>query len=406
MPSTRTSTRSPAFRLAGFRVVVSWSALVVFALIAWSLASSVLPAGFPGQAPGAYWAAGLGAAFLFLAGLLAHELAHALVARRSGGPQVQEITLWLFGGLARVQGEMPSPGVELRVAAAGPAASLLVGGVFLAAAALAGVAGAPPLLGGALLWLAVMNLALAVFNLIPGAPLDGGRILRAVLWRLRGDPTRAALTAARAGRAAGLLLVGVGLLQLVVGATLGGLWTALVGWFLMGAAGAEASQARVRAGLHGLLAGEVMAPVAAVGPAWFTVDAFLDDWAPRHPAPAWPLQRFDGGPAGVVAAQALRLVPPADRSRVRVAELAVPAAEVPVARPEEPAAELALRLAAAGRGVALVLAGGRPVGVVTASGLAAAARRARPGAPPGSGVGQGPGAGTAWAARPGSGLPR
>jgi Zn-dependent protease len=378
MPSRQA--RSPALTLAGFRVVISPSALVAFALIAWSLAARVLPAGYPGYTPATYWLAGLAAATLFVAGLLLHELAHALVARRAG-VETREITLWLFGGLARIRGELPSPGVELRVAAAGPAASLLLAGGFLAAAAAAELAGAPPLAGGSLLWLAAMNAVLAVFNLIPGAPLDGGRILHALLWRLRGDPAGAALRAAQVGRAVGLLLAGLGLLQLLVGSGLGGLWTALLGWFLVGAAGGEAELARVTTRLGGLRVRDVMAGDPAVGPGWFTVDAFLDGWAARHPAPAWPLQHFDGRPAGVVGAEALRLVPAGDRGGVRVVELAVPPEELPTAGPDEPAAELARRLATSRRGLALVLDGGRPVGVVTARQLAAATRRGQPPGP-------------------------
>jgi Zn-dependent protease len=385
MPSR---SRQPAVEVAGFRVAISWSALAVFALITWSLATRALPGSFPGHPPTGYWLAGLTTAALFVAGLLAHELAHAVVARRAG-LQVDDITLWLLGGVARIRGEMPSPQVELRVAAAGPVASLLVAALLLAAAVVLGLVGAPPLASGAALWLAAMNGLLAVFNLIPGSPLDGGRILRAILWRVRGDPARAAILAARVGRGAGLLLAGVGLFQLfVAGDSLGGLWTTLVGWFLAGAARREGELATVRAGLGGLRARDVMAPDPPTGPAWFTVDAFLDGWAARHPRPAWPVQDFDGRLAGVVTMDSLRLVPPADRSRVRVADMAVPARELPTAAPDEPAAELAGRLAAAGRSLALVVDGGRPVGVVTAARLAAAARwgqRRPPAAPTGTG---------------------
>jgi Zn-dependent protease len=371
MPSRN---RQPAVQVAGFRVVVSWSALAVFALVTWSLGTGALPASFPGHSPTAYWLAGLATAVLFVAGLLAHELAHAVVARRAG-LQVDDITLWLLGGVARIRGEMPSPQVELRVAAAGPAASLLVAALLLAAAVGLGLLGAPPLAGGAALWLAAMNGLLVVFNLIPGSPLDGGRILRAILWRVRGDPARAAIVAAAVGRAAGLLLAGLGLFQLfAAGSSLGGLWTALVGWFLAGAAGREGELARMRAGLGDLRVHEVMTPDPPTGPAWFTVDAFLDGWAARHPGPAWPVQDFDGRLAGVVAMESLRLVPAADRSRVRVADVAVPARELPAAVPDEAAAEVAGRLAAAGRSLALVVDGDRPVGVVTAARLAAAAR--------------------------------
>ncbi|MGV9536097.1 M50 family metallopeptidase [Streptosporangium sandarakinum] len=172
---------------------------------------------------------------MFFASLLAHELAHALVARRAG-VSVKSITLWLLGGVTEFDGEVGSPRAELRISLAGPVTSALVAGAALAVAAAArGV----PVVWSALVWLATVNGVLAVFNMLPGAPLDGGRVLHAVLWWRCGDRERADRVAARAGQSLGMALIAAGVVQTLVWSPMGGLWTALVGWFLSGSARSE-----------------------------------------------------------------------------------------------------------------------------------------------------------------------
>jgi Peptidase family M50 len=138
---------------------------------------------------------------------------------------------------------------------------------------------------GILSWLALMNLLLAVFNLLPGSPLDGGRVLQAILWRLHGDRTRAALTAARVGQGLGVALIGLGLVGFFFAANLGALWTALIGWFLLGSARSRAHTASLRASLGERRVAEVISPYPVIGPAWFTVDGFLERFAPYHRHP-------------------------------------------------------------------------------------------------------------------------
>jgi Zn-dependent protease len=354
-------------RIAGIPVGASWSVLLIAALFAWSLAGSILPGLAPGLAPSAYWLAGAVATGLFLGSLLAHEVGHALVARRAG-LRVRGITLWLLGGVAQLEDEPASPRDDLRVAIVGPAVSLaLAVGFGVAAAGLAAL-GVPSLVVAALGWLAVANVALAVFNLIPAAPLDGGRVLRALLWRRHGNRTRAAVTAATAGQVAGGILIAYGLLGVVTGWGIGTLWTVLVGWFLLAAARQEREQTVVRHGLVGLRVGDIMTPTRVLAPAWFTVDALLRDqaaaWHPAGAPTALPLRTFDGQPAGVVTIAALESVPPAQRHLVRAGDVAVPAWAVAVARPDEPLSGLLDRLRG-GAGIAVVVAGGELVGVVS-----------------------------------------
>ena len=185
-------------KVAGIPVGAHWSVLVVLLLVAEGMAMVVLPELVPDHSPVAYWLAGLLTALIFLGSLLAHELAHALVAR-TYGLSVQRITLWMLGGVSLLGGEPPTPRADLRVALAGPLASVAVA-VGSAALAMAGqVLGAPDLAVATAAWLATMNAVLSVFNLLPGAPLDGGRVLRAFLWRRLGDRDRAEIAAARSG---------------------------------------------------------------------------------------------------------------------------------------------------------------------------------------------------------------
>ncbi|HZD00466.1 MAG TPA: site-2 protease family protein [Actinomycetes bacterium] len=365
--------RRPAtFNLGGFRIGFDWSILVVLALISWSLATRLLPLGFPGYSDGAYWTAALAAAGLFLGSLVAHELSHAVTARRAAGVEVEDITFWLFGGVARIRDELPTPRLQLLVAGVGPLTSLVLGAALWGTALLLGAAGAGTLVVGSLRWLALMNVTLAVFNLIPGSPLDGGRVLHAILWRRHGDRNRAAVTAARVGQGLGAALIGLGLLGFVFAANAGALWTTLIGWFVLGAARSEAQVASLRASLGECRVREVMSPDPVVGPAWFTVEGFLERFAPYHRHLAFPVQEFDGRLAGMVSLDVLRRLPPGQRSLVRVSELARPLSTVVTAHPDGSAVELAARLAASRQSLALVLDQDRLVGVVSPTDLARA----------------------------------
>lgn len=364
--------RATTITLGGFRVGFDWSVLIVLGLVAWSLASQILPSGFPGHSSEAYWIAALAAAGLFLGSLVLHELSHAIAARRVAGVEVEDITFWLFGGVARIRGELPTPRLQLLVAGIGPLTSLMLGVVFWGVAVLLAQLGAGSLVAGTVLWLGVMNGTLALFNLIPGSPLDGGRVLHAILWRLRGDRSRAALTAARVGQGVGALLVGIGVLGFVLAGNAGGLWTSLVGWFVFGAARAEGQIAALRIGLGDSRVRDVMSTQPVVGPAWFTVEAFLQRFAPHYPHVAFPVQEFDGRLSGLVDLDVLRRVPPERRAALRVGQLALPLERAITVPPDSSAVELAAKLAMTRRSLALVLDEGRLVGVVSPTDLSRA----------------------------------
>lgn len=239
-------------RLAGIEVGLHWSLAIVFVLIVWTLAGQVLPVVVPDQPQSAYWLVASVAALLFYVSLLSHEMGHALVARRLD-VQVDGITLWLFGGVARLRGDASTPGTEAKIAIAGPLVSLALAIAFGAATFALDATGGPPLIEGACAWLAGSNAVLLLFNLLPAFPLDGGRILRAWLWRRSGDRLRATSRAAWLGRLGAVLMIGVGLVSLITQGGLSGLWLIFLGVFLMSAARSQEAQylrLGVQSGLH------------------------------------------------------------------------------------------------------------------------------------------------------------
>jgi Zn-dependent protease/CBS domain-containing protein len=351
-------------RIAGVAVGFNWSVLVIFALVTLGLAAGQFPLRYPGRTTASYAAAGLIAGTVFFLSLLAHEIAHALVARRNG-VDVEGITLWMLGGVARLQGEPATPSAELRIAGVGPAVSLALAAGFALVGAVLRAVGSAGLPAGVLMWLATINLVLAVFNLIPAAPLDGGRLLRATLWRLRGDRVSAAVTAARIGRRFGWLLVALGLVEFLTVDT-GGLWLMLLGWFITTAATAEEQQAELTGALAGVRVADVMSTDPVTVPAGITVARFLDAYVFAHRHSTFPVTD-DGRLIGLVTLQRVKRIPVSQRDVTPVHQVACPLADVPVARPDDALSELLPRMTSATDGRALVVDRDRLVGLVSPS---------------------------------------
>ncbi|WP_329013022.1 site-2 protease family protein [Micromonospora rifamycinica] len=361
-------------RIAGVPVGVNWSVLVIFALIAWLLSADQFPRSYPDRPGWAYLSAGLAAAVVFFLGLLAHEVSHAVVAKRHG-IEVAGITLWLFGGVAELRGEAPDPGAELRIAGVGPLVSLLLGVFFGAIAVLLALAGQDGLLLGSVSWLAGINVLLAVFNILPAAPLDGGRLLSAAVWKATGDRARASVVAARAGWVLGVLLIGLGLWQFLAGYGVGGIWLALIGWFLIGAAGVEERQARLGSALSGVRVGEVMTPQPQTASAELTVADFVDHYLFAYRHTALPLTE-DGRPVGLVTLDRVRGTPADRRAATTLGEVSCRADDLVLARPEEQLTDLLPRLTGCADGRALVVTGDQLVGIVSPTDISRAVQRA------------------------------
>jgi Zn-dependent protease len=358
-------------RFFGIPVGLDWSLLVIAGLLTLSLAADRFPSQFPGEATAAYWVVGIVAAGLFFASVLAHELAHSLVARRHG-VQVDGITLWMLGGMARLGGESPSARAEFLIAGAGPATSVGLAALFGVGAFALSALGASGLLAAALAWLAVINAILAVFNLIPAAPLDGGRILTSILWFLRGNRYRASATSAQVGVVFGWVLVGAGAVGWFAGLGFGGLWTALIGWFLISAARAEGEMARSRLAFGDLRVRDVMIADPPRVRGWLTVHDFLEEDAPHLHDPVAVVERFDGTIAGLASVDRLRSAPAHEGVMRRVQDFAVPVATIRVAHPDDLVADIAARPARGRVGHTLVFDGDRLVGLVSPEAVASA----------------------------------
>ncbi|HUC38316.1 MAG TPA: site-2 protease family protein [Acidimicrobiales bacterium] len=360
-----------SIRLGSYRGVpigVHWSVALIFGLLTWELAEIVFPGAYTGSRA-TYWVAALVAALLFFASLLAHEISHAVVARRHG-VSVRSITLWLFGGVAQLGGEALSPGADFRIAAAGPGTSLLLVAAFAGVQGLFGAAGVHGLVEAVPSWLWKINLLLAAFNLIPAAPLDGGRILRAGLWLRSHDRIKATVVAARVGRAFGIALVALGVVIVFRYDDVYGWWPAFLGWFLFVAARGEEMAAVARRGLQGLRVADVM----TAQPPAIASSTSVADLVHRH----LPWFRTDAvavvGPTGwlegILPLDRIRAVHPLSHADTPIGSLAIPIAAVPVARPDEPVDALLQRMAAAGGVPAVVLdADNRLAGIVTPANL-------------------------------------
>jgi Zn-dependent protease len=326
-------------RIGGIDIGVHWSVIVVAGLLGFGLAGSVLPTTAPGQSGLAYALAAVALTLLFFAGLVAHELAHALVARRHG-IVVPRITLWLLGGVSELDDEPRTPRAELLITAAGPLTSLAFGGIAVAGAMIVHSLGASTLTVTALVWLAGINIILGLFNLLPGAPLDGGRIVHAVLWHLRGDRVAAQVAADRAGVVLGFVFAGLGLVEVLFAANLSGLWLLLLAWFLISAANAESADVRIRAALNGHVVGDLMTTEPVCGYSGQTVNAFVARVAASSRHRTYPVVDLDRRVVGVVHLVDLARVPKAWRDHHHVAEFARPATPVSPADPAIAAAKV------------------------------------------------------------------
>lgn len=353
-------------RIAGVRIGVHWSVLLIFGLIAFGLAQGRFAVEYPNSPVAAYWIAGFLAAIVFFVSLLAHELAHAVVARRNG-VDVDDIVLWLLGGAARLKSEASDPAAELRIAGIGPLVSLLLGGLFVLLAWLLSLGSAPGLVVEAVAWLGAINVLLAVFNAIPAAPLDGGRLLRAFLWWRTGDRLKATAGATAAGRAFGWLLVLLGVFLFLGTGAFGGLWLAIVGWFLIAAATAEGRQAQLRGVLSGVPVRDAMTPDPITAPSGLSVADFLSGPSFRYKHSAFPVVHADGTPAGLLTLDAARKVAWDRAEEVTVDEVMVPLEDVTVVAPQDSLADLVPRMEAGAHNRVLVVEGGRLVGILTSS---------------------------------------
>ncbi len=326
-------------RVFGIEIRLDFSVLIVFALVVYSLGAALFPRWHPGWGALLTWGTALAAGVLFFASLLAHELAHSVVAKLRG-IQVPRITLFVFGGVSELEREPNTPATELLIAIVGPTMSALLGFVFTwLGAVLAGAdfvsdvfldpeAAMADLGAGAtlFLWLGPINFMLAFFNLIPGFPLDGGRVLRAILWGISGDLQSATLWASNMGRAFAWGLMGLGVLQALGGGFVQGVWLLLIGWFLNNAARNSYVQLLVQQAFEELIVGNLMRTHFEVIAPDVTLEEFVNEFLLRSAQSAWPVVE-EGKAVGLITFDDARATTEADRTAQTVRDVMSPIEE-------------------------------------------------------------------------------
>lgn len=295
------------FKIAGIPVEVNVSWFIIFALVAWSLVSLYFPTNYADYSTAAHWVMGIVAALLLFASVVLHEFGHSYVAKTHGVP-IRRITLFLFGGVSQLTRESPDPVTEMKIAVAGPAVSfvLAVGSaaLYYATAGAGSLGGVRPILK----YLALVNAMLGAFNLIPGFPLDGGRLLRAGLWKATGNLRRATYAATRMGSILGIVFVAFGFLAVFRGDFVYGLWSVMIGLFLRQAAEAGYFQVLVDGALKGMKVHEVMKTDVVTVPETLSLQALVDDYFIEHHYDCFPVTDA-GRLAGLVTLSEVKRIP-------------------------------------------------------------------------------------------------
>lgn len=352
-------------RLLGIPIVVDTSWLVIFFLIVFFFWGDLIDAQRWGVVDSAgdatLWMAAFLGAFLFFGSVLVHELSHSIVAARRG-IEVGRIRLFIFGGVSEIESEVANPQDEFAITIAGPASSFVLGGLFLGVAALIADRSVLDQLAIRLGW---VNILLGAFNLLPGFPLDGGRVLRSIVWRATGDYRRATKVAANGGRIVAGSMIAIGVLSVFLRRDFGGLWWIVLGWFLFQAAGAALGQLTITAGLAGITAAQVMTrtPIAVEGD--LTLQQVFNDHFMATNESSFPVL-LEERVRGVISLKRLGDVPRNRWDSVPVSEVMQVLEPADAVGADAPAEELLTRLSVSGQQV-VVVEEGRLVGIISAS---------------------------------------
>lgn len=351
------------FTLFGFDVGVDLTWILLALLVVWSLATGLFPHYFPGMPSSIYWWMGVGGALGLFVSIVFHEFCHSLVARRFGLP-MKGITLFIFGGVAEMSEEPPSAKSEFLMAIAGPISSIVLGGILYGAGQLGRYAGGPEAVNAVLLYLAFLNAILAGFNMIPAFPLDGGRILRSILWRAKGNLRWATHIASALGSAFGTALIVLGVVVFFSGSLVGGIWYFLIGWFIRNASRMSYKQVLIRNALGGEEIGRFMQPEPVTVPPTLSIDELVNDYFYRFHHRMFPVTNGEGL-VGCVTAKQVRELPREQWSRHNVGELTVPCSKDNTISVDADAVEALSMMNRTGNSRLLVVDENRLVGIVT-----------------------------------------
>ncbi len=343
----------------GIPVWLHFSWFLVFGLVTWSLASGYFPEEYPGWAGATYWLVGALTAVAFFGSVLVHELGHSWVALRHGLP-IRSITLFVFGGVAQIGREPEAPGVEFKIAIAGPLTSFALALIF-GSLWLLGLDILP--LAAAAIWLARINLMVAAFNLVPGFPLDGGRIFRALVWRWSGSFRRASRAAVTVGQLVALGLVGLGVLGMLRGDPLGGMWLVLIGWFLQNAARASQAEATLRELLRDATVRQAMTRECRRVERGSTLEQLVEEEVLGAGRRCFVVTD-DGRLRGLLTLHEVKAVPRERWPKITVGEVMKPAAQVRAVSPHDDLLSALQKMDDAGVGQLPVVAGEELMGMI------------------------------------------
>lgn len=355
-------------KIFGIDIFLDGSWFLIAFLITWQFVDFLSKSTDLGLSEGAYLAMGLVAAFVFFASLLAHEMSHALVAR-SHGISVRSITLFIFGGVAQITKDPETPGDEFKVAAVGPLTSLVLGGTLIGLGYVADLSGV--MVAATIFWLTgSLNLVLAIFNLLPGFPLDGGRVLRAAVWKVTGDVVKATRVASIGGRAVAALLIAYGLFEIIAQGSIDGVWLILIGMFLNQAASSGLQQLVVRRALEGVEARDLMSPDPVCIPGNLRLAEAVDQYFLVRRHTAFPVVGYGNQVEGIVTLQMLRNTARDKWPTLTIRQIMVPLSPEISIFPQEPVASLMERLDQNPAGRFLVMDGDRLEGILSSSDIA------------------------------------
>lgn len=332
-----------AGKVAGIQLEIHYSWPIIVALLTATLPVGWYPHSVPHHAAAQYWIAGFLMSLLLFLCVLAHELGHSLIARAHGLP-VRNITFHIFGGVSNLEREPRRAGVEFQIALAGPVVSVLLGIVLLPLGAAIG--NTQPLVSTTLTYLGVGNLLLALFNLIPGFPLDGGRVLRALLWGATGSLRKATRWTAYVGEGIAVLFIFAGVLAFFRGNILAGIWLVFVGWFLYTASPGAGSQPALESALRGVRVADVMNPSPLTVPITVSLDELVHDYLEPHHLHATPVV-VSRQLLGLVSLTDVQRVPEEQWEEVPAGHVMVPLERIQVVSPDEPLSEALSLMAAA-----------------------------------------------------------
>jgi Zn-dependent protease/predicted transcriptional regulator len=357
-------------KVFGIEIIIDASWLLVSFLVSWSFAGAFaeILAGSRFDQP-VYIGMGIASMLMFFASLIAHELGHSLVAR-SKGIEVASITLFIFGGVARIKNDPETPGDELKIALAGPAVSVVIGTLLIGVGWLASAVGSR-IAAEIFFLVGQVNIVVAVFNMIPGFPLDGGRVLRAVIWAVRKDVVRATKIASLAGRVVAAMMIGLGLLLILwPGEVLRGTWLILIGLFLSSAATSGYRQLLFRQWILGMAVRDVMTEDVISIPGNIRLSESIDDYFVRHRHTSFPVVGYGEHVEGIVTLKQIRETPRERWFELTVRQVMTPRSPDMETVAEEPVSALMNRVENNPVGRFLVMAGDRLIGFLTTSDLA------------------------------------